>query len=81
MARMAAVPATAVGRPVVDRTGLAGLYDLSVMWDDAPVRDAGMPGTQTLAAKESPAGDDHGSIFTAVQEATRVTARSIARSD
>ena len=35
------VLATALGRPVLDRTGLTGLYDLAVQWDDAPVREGG----------------------------------------
>ena len=43
--RLAAVFATALGRPVVNHTGLTGAYDLSLQWDDAPVRDGGFPGT------------------------------------
>jgi uncharacterized protein (TIGR03435 family) len=65
---MTGVLATAVGRPVVDHTKLTGLYDLAVVWDDAPVRDAGVPGAKGLDTQEGPAGDEHGSIFTAVQE-------------
>lgn len=60
--------AGAAGRPVVDRTGLTGLYDISVVWDDAPVRDAGVPGTKETPGQEAPVGDEHGSVFTAVQE-------------
>jgi uncharacterized protein (TIGR03435 family) len=59
---------TALGRPVVDQTGLTGHYDLSVVWDDAPVRDAGLPGAQGLDAQALATPDEHGSIFTAVRE-------------
>ncbi len=65
---LSGVLATALGRPVVDHTGLAGLYDISLIWDDAPVRDGGLPGTQGPEGRDSPAADEHGSIFTAVQE-------------
>jgi uncharacterized protein (TIGR03435 family) len=68
IAAMTGVLATAVGRPVVDHTELTGLYDLSVFWDEAPVRDGGVPGTKGSDAQEGPSGDEHGSIFTAVQE-------------
>lgn len=64
--RLAGVLATALGRPVVDRTGLTGVYDLSVQWDDAPVRDGGLPGTKDSAA--TPLGNERGSIFTAVPD-------------
>lgn len=68
IASMTGVLGTALGRPVVDHTGLTGLYDLFVVWDDAPVRDGGLPGTKGLDAEQSPAGGEHGSIFTAIQE-------------
>jgi uncharacterized protein (TIGR03435 family) len=64
MARLTSVLATALGRPVVDQTGLAGIYDLSVQWDDAPVKEGGVPGTEVAGA----VGNDRGSIFTALQE-------------
>lgn len=55
--------ASALGRPVIDRTGLTGLYDYSLQWDDAP-NPAGV-----FAQDDSGAvGDEHGSIFTAVQD-------------
>jgi uncharacterized protein (TIGR03435 family) len=53
-----------LGRPVVDRTGLAGTYDFSLQWDDAPVKEGGVPG---LDVPGTP-GVDHGSIFTAIQD-------------
>ena len=58
--------ATSLGRPVLDRTGLTGLYDFFVQWDDAPVRQGGVPGTAP-PPDDSP-GSDRGSIFTAVQD-------------
>ena len=54
----------ALGRPVVDRTGLNGLYDLSLQWDDAPIPDGGVLGADVHAAS----GTDRGSIFSAIQE-------------
>ena len=50
------------GRPVVDRTGLAGIYDLELSWtpEQLPVT----PGGQSLP----PIDADRPSLFTAVQE-------------
>lgn len=64
LSRMSQLLSGALGRPVIDRTGLTGPYDLSLQWDDAPVPEGGVLG---LAAPAAP-GNDHGSIFTAVQE-------------
>jgi uncharacterized protein (TIGR03435 family) len=64
LARMTQLLSTALGRPVIDRTGLEGLYDLSLQWDDAPMRQGGVPGLDVPAAP----GNDHGSIFTAIQD-------------
>ena len=64
LARLAQVLATSLGRPVVDRTGLGGRYDLFPQWDDAPIAKGGVPGLDTPAAP----GADHGSIFTAIQD-------------
>jgi uncharacterized protein (TIGR03435 family) len=53
-----------LGRPVVDKTGLQGLYDFKLQWTPDPptaaVRDAGTP--PTIADQDGP------SIFTALQE-------------
>jgi len=64
LAHMAQLLSTALGRPVVDRTGLSGIYDLSVKWDDAPIADGGLLGWDAPAAPEN----DRGSIFTAIQD-------------
>ena len=64
LARMTQLLASALGRPVVDRTGLNGHYNLALKWDDAPVSSGGVPGLDAPAS----AASDHGSIFTAIQE-------------
>ena len=64
MARFAQFLSAALGRPVVDRTELGGLYDLSLKWDDAPVPQGGLLGSDVPAAP----GRDYGSIFTAIQD-------------
>ena len=64
LARLAQVLSTALGRPVLDRTGLTGLYDLLLQWDDAPVREGGVPGLDPSVAP----GNSFGSIFSAIQE-------------
>ena len=63
MAGLTGVLATVLGRLVLDRTGRTGRYDVSVQWDDAPVREGGAPGIDVACAR----GTDHGSIFTAVE--------------
>jgi len=63
LAHMAQLLSTALRRPVVDPTGLSGIYDLSVKWDDAPIADGGLLGLDAPAAPEN----DRGSIFTAIQ--------------
>jgi uncharacterized protein (TIGR03435 family) len=51
------------GRPVVDKTGLTGVYDLDLTWtpEEAP---PGPDGTLT----QRPPSNDGGSLYTAVQE-------------
>ena len=63
LSRMTQLLSAALGRPVIDRTGLDGLYDLSLQWDDAPIREGGVAGIVPAAP-----GNDHGSIFTAIQD-------------
>jgi uncharacterized protein (TIGR03435 family) len=55
---------SALGRPVIDRTGLTDFYDFILEWDDAPVADGGV----LNAGASPPAGSEHGSIFSALQE-------------
>ena len=64
LTRMTQLLSGALGRPVIDRTGLDGVYDFSLQWDDAPVREGGVPGLDLPAEP----GNDHGSIFTALQD-------------
>ena len=64
LVRMTQLLSSALGRPVVDRTGLTGLYDLSLKWDDAPVPEGGVTGLDVPAAP----GNNRGSIFTAIQD-------------
>ena len=68
--RLTVVLASALGRPVVDLTGLGGSYDLAVQWDDAPVRDGGLPGIADPQSRQAatPAGNERGSIFTAISD-------------
>ncbi len=68
IASMTGVLASAVGRPVIDHTELMGLYDFSLVWDDAPVRDGGVPGANGLDTRDAAVGNEHGSIFTALEE-------------
>jgi uncharacterized protein (TIGR03435 family) len=70
IARLTGVIATALGRPVLDRTGLTGSYDLSVQWDDAPVREGGLPGTADSQSRGAGtiSNSERGSIFTAVPD-------------
>lgn len=63
IARFTQLLASALGRPVVDQTGLTGHYDLLLQWDDAPVPDGGIIG---LGAQGTP-DPNRGSIFSAIQ--------------
>jgi uncharacterized protein (TIGR03435 family) len=64
LARLTQLLSGALGRPVVDRTGLDGVYNLSLQWDDAPVPEGGVLGVDAPAAP----GTQHGSIFTSIQD-------------
>jgi bla regulator protein blaR1 len=55
-----------VGRIVVDRTGLTGLYQYDLRFSDAPVPGAGPGGGFPFPAK--PADPDAPSLFTALEE-------------
>jgi uncharacterized protein (TIGR03435 family) len=64
LTRMTQLLSVALARPVIDRTGLKGQYDLSLQWDDAPIPQGGLLGADVPAAP----GNDRGSIFTAIQD-------------
>jgi len=60
--------ASVLGRTVVDKTGLKGLYDVKLQWTPDPVA-GGLGGPPVPAGAEPPPSDPNGpSIFTAVQE-------------
>lgn len=64
-----ALAALYVGRPVINRTGLKGFYDIHLQWVPDPATNAGpfQPGAPT--AGPDPAVESSGlSIFTAIQE-------------
>jgi uncharacterized protein (TIGR03435 family) len=64
LSRMTQLLSGALGRPVVDRTGLSGIYDIQLQWDDAPIPGGGVIGLDAPAAPDT----NHGSIFTAVEQ-------------
>jgi bla regulator protein blaR1 len=59
-----------VGRVVVDKTGLAGNYDVNLTWtpDQMPQRPPGAPGDQPIRLNGADIDPNGPSIFTAVQE-------------
>jgi len=60
-----------VGRVIVDKTGLTGLYDVKLQWtpDPASAGIAGAPGLGPGGPEAPPPVDSNGpSIFTALQE-------------
>ena len=59
-----------VGRVVLDRTGLAGAYDINLTWtpDQMPQRPPGTPSDQPIRANGVDIDPNGPSIFTAVQE-------------
>src|SRR5215813_961889 len=60
-----ALGALYAGRPVIDKTGLKGLYDIKLQWTpDPPPAAAAAPG----AAGISPAAPSGPSLFTAIEE-------------
>jgi uncharacterized protein (TIGR03435 family) len=58
-----------VGRPIIDKTGLAGLYDIELHWTpEPPGRNAPTAIGGITATASDPSDPDAVSIFTAIQE-------------
>ena len=58
-----------LGRPVIDRTGLMGRYDIKLQWTPDPGQNATPLGGGPLPGAEPPPTDPNGpSIFAALQE-------------
>ena len=64
---LAAALSTVVGRPVADRTGLAGNFDVTLEWTPDPVAPS-LFGRDTAPTQPAAPTDDAVSIFTAIQE-------------
>jgi uncharacterized protein (TIGR03435 family) len=58
------------GRPVIDRTGLAGQFDWDLNWtpDNLPPRPAGLPADQPLTVNGQPVNPNGPTLATALQE-------------
>ncbi len=67
---LASLLAQQLGRPVIDKTGIAGLYDIKLEWTpDETMRGIGLPGGETPGQESSAPIDTSGpSIFAALQE-------------
>jgi uncharacterized protein (TIGR03435 family) len=63
ISRLTQLLSSALGKPVVDQTGLTGHYDVSLQWSDAPVADGGVIGLDAHAT----ADPNRESIFSAIQ--------------
>jgi uncharacterized protein (TIGR03435 family) len=64
ISRLTQLLSSALGKPVVDQTGLTGHYDVSLQWSDAPVADGGVIGLDAHAT----ADPNRESIFSAIQD-------------
>jgi len=63
ISRFTQLLSSALGKPVVDRTGLSGNYDIHLQWDDTPVSSGGVIGLAEPATSDM----NHGSIFTEIE--------------
>ncbi|HVV44086.1 MAG TPA: TIGR03435 family protein [Bryobacteraceae bacterium] len=63
ISRLTQLLSSALGKPVVDRTGLTGYYNVSLQWSDAPVADGGVIGLDAHATSDP----NRESIFSAIQ--------------
>ena len=69
LGRQARVLARQLGRPVIDRTGLTGRYDIKLQWTPDPGQNAAPLGGAPLPGVDPPPSDPNGpSIFAALQE-------------
>jgi uncharacterized protein (TIGR03435 family) len=66
ISRLAEILANQLGRPVLDQTGLTGLYDYTLQF--SPEGLAGGPAATTPASDPALDKEDAPSVFTAVQE-------------
>ena len=64
MMRLVNMLAPQVGRPIIDRTNLTGLFDFGLKWSPSFVPDAALPNAGVAPANEASGP----SIFTAIQE-------------
>ncbi|HUI77468.1 MAG TPA: TIGR03435 family protein [Bryobacteraceae bacterium] len=66
---LAAALANVVDRPVIDKTGLSGNFNLKLEWTPDPGQSPGNPGPPPAGAAAQPPSDpNRPSIFTALQE-------------
>jgi uncharacterized protein (TIGR03435 family) len=70
LAQLAAVLSNAVGRTVLDQTGLTSAFDIDLKWtpDQLPQRPPGAPGDQPITVNGTAIDPNGPSIFTALQE-------------
>ena len=65
--RLTQMLSTALGRPIVDQTGLTGDFDFQVAFDKNSVPDPGLPGLRRSPPEVAPEPNGP-SLFTALQE-------------
>jgi len=53
MDALAALLTRQAGRPVEDHTGIAGLYDIKLEWDESQSMDSGLPSLLGLSKNNS----------------------------
>jgi bla regulator protein blaR1 len=70
LTQLVAVLSNAVGRTVLDQTGLTGAFDVDLKWtpDQLPQRPPGAPGDQPITVNGTAIDPNGPSIFTALQE-------------
>jgi len=68
MAQLAVTLAGRLGRPVMDQTGIRGVFDIKLEWTPDPSQAKSPETNKETPAVESPSDSSGPSIFTAVQE-------------